>query len=64
VFPTIQKFWLSQADQQAGRSFPLLSDRLSVVVLVDEAQRSNHDVVDGFARQLRDGLPKSIPSLR
>jgi type I restriction enzyme R subunit len=59
VFSTIQKFGLSQADKQAGRPFPLLSDRLNVVVMVDEAHRSNYDFVDGFARHLRDGLPNA-----
>jgi type I restriction enzyme, R subunit len=59
VFSTIQKFGMSQADKQAGRPFPLLSDRLNVVVLVDEAHRSNYDFVDGFARHLRDGLPNA-----
>jgi len=59
VFTTIQKFGLSQADKQAGRAFPLLSDRLNVVVMVDEAHRSNYDFVDGFARHLRDGLPNA-----
>ena len=59
VFTTIQKFGMSQADRQAGRPFPLLSDRLNVVVMVDEAHRSNYDFVDGFARHLRDGLPNA-----
>jgi type I restriction enzyme R subunit len=59
VFSTIQKFGLSQADREAGRAFPLLSDRMNVVVMVDEAHRSNYDFVDGFARHLRDGLPNA-----
>jgi type I restriction enzyme, R subunit len=59
VFSTIQKFGLTQPDKQAGCAFPLLSDRLNVVVLVDEAHRSNYDFVDGFARHLRDGLPNA-----
>jgi type I restriction enzyme, R subunit len=59
VFSTIQKFGLSQADKEAGRPFPLLSDRVNVVVMVDEAHRSNYDFVDGFARHLRDGLPNA-----
>ena len=59
VFSTIQKFGLSQADKNAGRPFPLLSERLNVVVMVDEAHRSNYDFVDGFARHLRDGLPNA-----
>ena len=59
VFSTIQKFGLSQADREAGRAYPLLSDRMNVVVIVDEAHRSNYDFVDGFARHLRDGLPNA-----
>jgi len=59
IFSTIQKFGLSQAEKHAGDSFPLLSDRANVVVMVDEAHRSNYDFVDGFARHLRDGLPNA-----
>jgi type I restriction enzyme R subunit len=59
IFSTIQKFGLPEADKKAGRSFPLLSDRANVVVIVDEAHRSNYDFVDGFARHLRDGLPNA-----
>jgi len=59
VFSTIQKFGLSPADKAAGRAFPLLSERTNVVVMVDEAHRSNYDFVDGFARHLRDGLPNA-----
>ena len=59
IFSTIQKFGLSQADKAAGRPFPLLSDRLNIVVMVDEAHRSNCDFVDGFARHLRDALPNA-----
>jgi type I restriction enzyme, R subunit len=59
VFSTIQKFGLSQTDRQEGNPFPLLSDRVNIVVVVDEAHRSNYDFVDGFARHLRDGLPNA-----
>jgi type I restriction enzyme R subunit len=59
IFTTIQKFGLSQADKEVGRSFPELSDRANVVVMVDEAHRSNYDFIDGFARHLRDGLPNA-----
>src|SRR6266496_3899930 len=59
IFSTIQKFGLSRADKDAGRSFPLLSDRINIVVMVDEAHRSNYDFVDGFARHLRDALPNA-----
>ncbi|MGB7961838.1 MAG: type I restriction endonuclease subunit R [Propionicimonas sp.] len=59
IFSTIQKFGLTQAEKDAGTGFPLLSDRMNVVVMVDEAHRSNYDFVDGFARHLRDGLPNA-----
>jgi type I restriction enzyme R subunit len=32
---------------------------VNIVVMVDEAHRSNYDFVDGFARHLRDGLPNA-----
>ncbi|MFJ4223704.1 type I restriction endonuclease subunit R [Microbacterium sp. NPDC089695] len=59
VFSTIQKFGLSQAERNAGQAFPLLSDRTNIVVMVDEAHRSNYDFIDGFARHLRDALPNA-----
>lgn len=59
VFSTIQKFGLSKDERDAGIPFPLLSDRTNIVVMVDEAHRSNYDFIDGFARHLRDGLPNA-----
>lgn len=59
VFSTIQKFGLSKAEKDAGTSFPTLSQRDNIVVMVDEAHRSNYDFIDGFARHLRDGLPNA-----
>jgi len=59
VFSTIQKFGVSREEKDAGTSFPLLSDRTNIVVVVDEAHRSNYDFIDGFARHLRDGLPNA-----
>jgi type I restriction enzyme R subunit len=52
VFTTIQKF-----APPKGEKFPLLSDRRNIVVVADEAHRSQYDFLDGFARHLRDGLP-------
>ncbi len=57
VFSTIQKFGLSKAEKDAGTKFPLLTDRQNVIVMVDEAHRSNYDLIDGFAAHLRDALP-------
>jgi type I restriction enzyme R subunit len=59
VFSTIQKFGLSKDERDAGVSFPTLSERTNIVVMVDEAHRSNYDFIDGFARHLRDGLPNA-----
>ncbi len=59
IFTTIQKFGLTKDEREAGEQFPLLTDRINVVVMVDEAHRSNYDFIDGFARHLRDGLPNA-----
>lgn len=59
IFSTIQKFGLSKEEKEAGTSFPTLSERVNIVVMVDEAHRSNYDFIDGFARHLRDGLPNA-----
>ena len=55
VFTTIQKF----VPEEKGDRFPLLTDRRNVIVIADEAHRSQYDFVDGFARHLRDGLPNA-----
>ena len=59
IFTTLQKFGLTKDDREAGRNYPLLSARLNIVVMVDEAHRSNYDVIDGFARNVRDALPEA-----
>ena len=53
VFTTIQKF----IPEERGDTHPSLSDRRNVVVIADEAHRSQYDFVDGFARHMRDALP-------
>jgi len=57
VFSTIQKFGLTKADRDANRPFPTLSDRWNIVVIADEAHRTQYDLIDGLARNLRDALP-------
>jgi type I restriction enzyme R subunit len=52
IFTTVQKFL-----PDPGRRYPRLSDRRNIVVIADEAHRSQYDFVDGFARHLRDALP-------
>ena len=55
VFTTIQKFF----PEERGDTYPTLSDRLNIVVIADEAHRSQYDFVDGFARHIRDALPNA-----
>src|ERR1039458_660097 len=55
VFTTIQKFF---PDDKGGKH-PLLSDRRNIVVIADEAHRSQYDFIDGFARHMRDALPNA-----
>jgi len=35
----------------------VLSDRRNIIVIADEAHRSQYDFIDGFARHMRDALP-------
>ncbi|MBI3207055.1 MAG: type I restriction endonuclease subunit R [Myxococcales bacterium] len=55
VFTTIQKFM----PETRGDTFPLLSERSNIVVVADEAHRSQYDFIDGFARHMRDALPNA-----
>jgi type I restriction enzyme R subunit len=59
VFSTMQKFGLGKEDREAGRGFPLLWDRRNIVVIADEAHRTQYDLIDGLARNLRDALPNA-----
>jgi len=55
VFTTIQKFM----PETRGDTFPQLSERSNIVVVADEAHRSQYDFIDGFARHMRDALPNA-----
>ncbi len=55
IFTTIQKF----APDERGDVHPLLTDRRNVVVIADEAHRSQYDFLDGYARHLHDALPNA-----
>jgi len=56
VFTTVQKFFPAD-NVAANRESPLLSDRRNIVVIADEAHRSQYDFIDGFARHMREALP-------
>lgn len=55
IFTTIQKF-----APEKGEAYPLLSDRRNIIVIADEAHRSQYDFIDGFARHMRDGLNRYL----
>ena len=55
VFTTIQKFF----PEEKGDTHPSLSQRRNIVVIADEAHRSQYDFIDGFARHMRDALPRA-----
>lgn len=68
VFTTIQKFLpeiIEKIDIGEGKTknikgqFELLSDRRNIVVIADEAHRSQYDFMDGFAKHMRDALPNA-----
>ena len=54
VFTTIQKFL-----PEKGERMPRLSERRNIIVIADEAHRSQYDLIDGLARHLRDALPQA-----
>ncbi len=54
IFTTIQKF---NFENPFGAG--PLSDRRNIVVIADEAHRSQYDFIDGFARHMRDALPNA-----
>jgi type I restriction enzyme R subunit len=66
IFTTIQKFMPADGEDV----FPLLTDRRNVIVMADEAHRSQYgfkakldkktgDIAYGFAKHLRDALPNA-----
>lgn len=74
VFTTIQKFMPTQTDivqtespnsvnepgvEYIGAEIQALSERKNIVVIADEAHRSQYDFIDGFAKHLRDALPNA-----
>jgi len=54
VFTTIQKFL-----PEKGTAMPCLSERRNIIVIADEAHRSQYDLIDGLARHMRDALPNA-----
>lgn len=55
VFSTIQKF----LPKEKGARMDVLSDRTNIVIMADEAHRSQYDLLDGFAAHLNDAFPNA-----
>ena len=72
IFTTIQKFMPIEEDiephentanepapQFIGADIKALSERKNIIVIADEAHRSQYDFIDGFAKHMRDALPNA-----
>jgi type I restriction enzyme R subunit len=63
VFTTIQKFARSKDEREAGEKMPVLSDRRNIIVMADEAHRSQYggsQYEEGFADNLSRALPNAV----
>lgn len=61
IFTTIEKFRLKQStDQKLGElEHPTLSERENIIVMADEAHRTQYGLLDGFASNMRRALPNA-----
>lgn len=71
IFTTIQKFMPIEEDiikdetvkdpkpEYIGAKINALSDGNNIIVIADEAHRSQYDFIDGYAKYLRDNLPNA-----
>jgi type I restriction enzyme R subunit len=64
LLPVPRAAWCSRRSrssfpEERGDRHPVLSDRRNIVVIADEAHRSQYDFIDGFARHMRDALPNA-----
>lgn len=55
IFTTIEKFRLREDE----RRHPILSERSNIIVIADEAHRTQYGLLDGFAYHLRRALPNA-----
>ncbi len=61
VFTTIEKFRLRQTTENTlgELEHPVLSERENIIVMADEAHRTQYGLLDGFAANLRKALPNA-----
>lgn len=55
IFTTIEKFRLREDEVK----HPVLSERRNIIVIADEAHRTQYGLMDGFAYHLRKALPNA-----
>ena len=55
IFTTIEKFRLRENEAR----HPVLSERRNIIVIADEAHRTQYGLMDGFAYHLRRALPNA-----
>lgn len=54
IFTTNAKFF-----PESGNDYPMLTDRSNIIVMADEAHRSQYNFIDGFAKHIRQALPNA-----
>lgn len=61
IFTTIEKFRLKTGSEDSLRELehPVLSTRENIIVMADEAHRTQYGLLDGFASNMRRALPNA-----
>lgn len=60
IFTTIEKFRLKGDENGLGEAeHPILSERENIIVMADEAHRTQYGLLDGYAANLRKALPNA-----
>jgi type I restriction enzyme R subunit len=54
IFTTNAKFYPEEGDD-----YPELTDRQNIIVIADEAHRSQYNFIDGFAKHVRQAMPNA-----
>jgi type I restriction enzyme R subunit len=59
IFTTIEKFRLKSDSGVKEIEHPVLSDRSNIIIIADEAHRSQYGFENGYARYLAEALPNA-----
>jgi type I restriction enzyme, R subunit len=60
IFTTIEKFRLKDISDEKEKEHPILSERFNLIVMADEAHRTQYGFKDGgFAQNIRRALPNA-----